>query len=303
MWSIFLSAVVVLIAVLPLAPSRAQAQEQRAGVVTTLEGNATVTRVTARQPLPLRFRDDVFVNDRIVTGDQSLARMLLGGKAVVTVRERSALTITEVPGKSTITLDSGKIALNVGREKMKPGEEIEVRTPNAVAGVRGTVFITEVVRASASLDAADTAVTTNFYGYTGVVSITIGAQTFSLLPNTFWSRTGLQAPGAGAMTADMRVRAEAGLQPKLQPLGTATQALATEQAMNAASAMAAVGIRTLPQLGAVSNVTAPILPGGTSTIATPVAAPGVPPAPPEPACSYNEGPKKEWSYRPRAWRR
>ena len=76
-------------------PGIAAAQVQKAGVVTTLEGNVTAARSTAAQPVALRFKDDVFVNDRVVTGDRSLARLLLGGKAVVTVRERSALTITE----------------------------------------------------------------------------------------------------------------------------------------------------------------------------------------------------------------
>src|SRR5262250_944527 len=89
-------------------PSLASAQSTKAGVVTTLEGNVTVTRISLA-PQPLKFRDDVFVNDKVVTGDQSLARMLLGGKAVVTVRERSSLTITETPGKATIDLEAGKI--------------------------------------------------------------------------------------------------------------------------------------------------------------------------------------------------
>src|SRR5437660_374496 len=119
-----------------------------AGVVTTLEGNVTATRATA-SPQPLRFKDNVFVQDKIATAEQSLARMLLGGKAVVTVRERSVLTITEVPGRSTIDIDSGKFALAVAREKMAPGEEIQIRTPNAVAGVRGTVVVTEVERQGA----------------------------------------------------------------------------------------------------------------------------------------------------------
>jgi len=48
----------------------------------------------------------------------------------------------------------GKIAVAVAREKVKPGDEIEVRTPNAVAGVRGTVFVAEVSRATASARAA-----------------------------------------------------------------------------------------------------------------------------------------------------
>jgi hypothetical protein len=144
---------VLAVVVLALAPSVALAQSAKAGVVTTLEGNVTVTRV-ALPPQPLKFKDDVFVNDKVVTGDQSIARMLLGGKAVVTVRERSSLTITEVPGKTTIDLATGKIALAVAKEKMRPGDSLEIRAANAVAGVRGTVVVAEVVTSSAQLGAA-----------------------------------------------------------------------------------------------------------------------------------------------------
>ena len=131
-----------------LSPSIAAAQTSRAGVVTTLEGNVTVTRV-ALPPQPLKFKDDVFVDDKVATGDRSLARMLLGGKAVVTVRERSVLTITEVPGKATIDLSAGKIAVAVAKDKMRPGESIEIRAANAVAGIRGTVIVAEVSSTSA----------------------------------------------------------------------------------------------------------------------------------------------------------
>ena len=134
-------------------PSLAFAQATKAGVVTTLEGNVTVTRVTLA-PQPLKFKDDVFVDDKVTTGDRSIARMLLGGKAVVTVRERSTLTITEVPGKATIDLQAGKIALAVAKDKMRPGESIEIRAANAVAGIRGTVVVAEVSSASAQAGGA-----------------------------------------------------------------------------------------------------------------------------------------------------
>src|SRR5438876_7182431 len=131
--------------VLAVSSTIAWAQAPKAGVVTTLEGNVTATHAAApQQPVPLKFKDDVLVQDRITTGSESLARMLLGGKAVVTVRERSVVTITEVPGRSTIDIESGKFALAVARERMRAGEVIEIRTPNAVAGVRGSVVVTEV---------------------------------------------------------------------------------------------------------------------------------------------------------------
>jgi len=152
-----------------LWPTLVFGQASKAGVVTTLEGNVTVTRVALPQPQPLKFKDDVFVNDKVTTGDRAIVRMLLGGKAVVTVRERSSLTITEVPGKSTIDLDAGKIALAVAKDKLKPGELIEIRTQNAVAGVRGTVVVAEVSRATAQAGGPAPALVTTLYVLRGFV--------------------------------------------------------------------------------------------------------------------------------------
>jgi hypothetical protein len=71
-------------------------------------------------------------------------RVLLGGKATVTARERSVLTITEVPGVATVHLDEGRISVAVSKGLMKPGESIEIKTPNAVTAIRGTVVVAEV---------------------------------------------------------------------------------------------------------------------------------------------------------------
>ncbi len=148
-------------------PSFAVAQAAKAGVVTTLQGTATVARATAPQPAPLKFKDDVFIQDHIVTGESAIVRILLGGKAVVTVRERSALTIHETPTTSTIELGSGKIALAVAKDRMKPGESVQIKTPNAMAGVRGTVVIADV-----ALPASDgTPLTTRFTLLTGIVDV------------------------------------------------------------------------------------------------------------------------------------
>jgi hypothetical protein len=149
-----------------LLPIIALAQATKAGVVTTLQGSATVARSTAPQPAPLRFKDEVFVEDRIVTGESSTVRILLGGKAVITVRERSTLTISETATTATVSVDAGKIALAVAKDRMKPGESVEIKTPNAVAGVRGTVVIAEVTGEGA-------AVNSRFTLLTGIVDVTM----------------------------------------------------------------------------------------------------------------------------------
>ncbi len=126
-----------------LSPLPVLAQTQPVGVVTTLTGQATLARTALPEPLILRFKDDVFERDRISTAEKSIVRVLLGGKAIVTVRELSVVTIIEEPGRATVDLTSGKIGLSVAKQRMRPGESLEIRTPNAVAAVRGTVITVE----------------------------------------------------------------------------------------------------------------------------------------------------------------
>lgn len=137
-----------------LWPTLVFGQVIKAGVVTNVEGIVTAARLTSSTPVPLRFKDDVFVKDKITTAENSLVRVLLGGKAVITVRERSAVTITEVPGLSTIDLQSGAVRLSVAKDRMRSGEAIELRTPNAIGAIRGTVVVAEAAVPNGNLAGA-----------------------------------------------------------------------------------------------------------------------------------------------------
>ena len=117
---------------------------QPAGVVTNLAGVASVVRLAAAESSRLQFKDPVYAGDRISTAADSTVRVLLGGKALITIREFSNFTITEEPNRSTVNLASGSVTLAVARQRMKPGEQVDVRTPNAIAAVRGTVLLVEV---------------------------------------------------------------------------------------------------------------------------------------------------------------
>src|ERR1043166_4361148 len=75
-----------------------------AGLVTNLAGRVTVARRIIPQPLDLKFKDPVFVGDTVRTAKQSVARLLLGGKAVVTVRELSELIVKDEAGRSTVDM-------------------------------------------------------------------------------------------------------------------------------------------------------------------------------------------------------
>jgi len=130
------------LASLVAAAAPAFSADPPAGVVTTLQGQATVARAADVQPLG--FRDPVFLKDRIDTAERSVVRVLLGGKALVTVRELSSLTITETPGRAVVDLGEGTVGLEVARKLLAPGESVQIRTPNAIAAVRGSFIVVEV---------------------------------------------------------------------------------------------------------------------------------------------------------------
>ena len=127
----------------------AAAQTSAAGAVERVEGTAAVARTTAPQATALKARDDLFLRDLVTTGEQSKAQMLLSGKARVTMREQSALRITELPGATTVEITGGLLKLAVQKDKMKPGDRIDVKSPNAITAVRGTTIVVQVLQTAA----------------------------------------------------------------------------------------------------------------------------------------------------------
>jgi len=117
-----------------------------AGQVVAVAGPVTVTRANVN-PQPVKFRDDLYWRDVLDARKDGIARALLGGKTTVTVRELSRLELrqeaTAEGVRYTAELVSGKVRTSVARMLMRPGEQVEVRTRNTVASVRGTDFIVE----------------------------------------------------------------------------------------------------------------------------------------------------------------
>jgi hypothetical protein len=119
--------------------------QTKVGVVTSLIGTATVERALTSPPISVKLGDDVLLGDRITTGRQSLLRFLLPSKAVITIRELSILA-SEKDGKRVLMLDGGIIVYAVARDRVQPGEIHELRTPNAIVRVAGTVVVVGTYR-------------------------------------------------------------------------------------------------------------------------------------------------------------
>src|SRR5437667_88511 len=98
-------------------------------------------------------------------------------------------------------------ALALIKERMKPGETVEIRTPNAIAGIRGTIVVVEVDRVSAQAgSSSNAAYTTRFTVITGEVLVRQlrGGQPFgagvTLGKNDQARFTGLTAPVTRSLT-------------------------------------------------------------------------------------------------------
>jgi hypothetical protein len=232
---------------LALGPVSVFAQTNEAvGVVTMLAGQATVSRIGLTEPASVKFRDPVFTRDRISTGEKSIVRVLLGGKAVVTARELSVLTINEESLRSTVILDSGKVGASVLKDRMKPGETIEFRTPNAVAVVRGTVLVVEVTEGPVPTSGGPAPITTTVSVIRGAVDVFAlkggtltpvrvgGQESVRVTGNRLGTLRALTTQESRAITADLEVAPEHQHRTKSLPLEVQRAIGASEQAKAAA---------------------------------------------------------------------
>jgi hypothetical protein len=266
---------------LALGPASVFAQTTDAvGVVTTLSGQATVARIGLTEPASMRFRDPVFTRDRISTGEKSIVRVLLGGKAVVTARELSVLTINEEPLRSTVILDSGKVGASVLKDRMKPGETIEFRTPNAVAVVRGTVLVVEVTEGPVPAGGGAAPITTTVSVIRGAVDVFAlkggtmtparvgGQESVSVTGSRLDKVRALTPEASRGLTADLEVAPEQQHQTKNVPVELRRAIGAREQAKAAAlvGALAPAGVTSRATLADTSTLTGDAVDGAVDSV-------------------------------------
>jgi hypothetical protein len=143
--------VIAVLFVLPvfLLSTSANAAETSASagevLATVVEGNAQA--VSAGKPaVALKKGSRLKQNQEIHVGEKSRVELLFPDGTVMRLAERSRLGLGKVTfdkkteGKSVnVSLGSGKLWAKV-KKLVTPDSSVEVRTTNAVAGVRGTVY-------------------------------------------------------------------------------------------------------------------------------------------------------------------
>ncbi|MDO8476355.1 MAG: FecR domain-containing protein [Candidatus Rokubacteria bacterium] len=254
------------------------ASPEGAGVATAVSGEVTVSHAVSPAPQALHFKDEVLYRDRISTAARSLARLLLGKKALVTVRELSELQLIDLAGTSTVHLVLGKIAIGVARQRMRPGETVEIRTQNAVAAIRGTVVVAERLTPPGGSDPV-----TRLHVLSGYIDVTTpgnpGAPPLRLVAPSSLTVTGNTMDRPVPLNAAARAALLSDLQPT-QPLPTRVlgSLVRGEQARAAGLARIITGDRNgggerVDVQGPPVDVQAPTTPVTPPTPSTPSAGP------------------------------
>ncbi|WP_353683482.1 FecR family protein [Thermodesulfovibrio sp. 3907-1M] len=128
------------------------AHAEEVGKITALQGKVDILRAGKSPAVPAKINEPVYLNDIIRTKTDSRAEITFRDGTVVKIAPRSRVDISEyfVDGetlKVTLNVPRGKVGAAVAEksiEKIKASPKanrFEIKTPIAVAGVRGTNYI------------------------------------------------------------------------------------------------------------------------------------------------------------------
>jgi len=144
---IYAAAFVFAVILFSSAVSAAEMQASTAGDVlaTMVEGTAQVF-TTGKPPVSLKKGGRLKQNQEVSVGEKSRVELLFPDGTVMRLAEKSRLNLGKIAfdrkteGKNVnVNLGSGKLWAKV-KKLVTPDSSVEVRTTNAVAGVRGTVY-------------------------------------------------------------------------------------------------------------------------------------------------------------------
>ena len=131
------------------ASGAAYAQSQRSGTLKAVQGDVAVVKGETRQTA--LSGDGIAQADRIVTGPNSAASLTLRDGTALVVGPNSNVSLSRFEYEPTTQKGGLMVDVLQGSIRMVSGligklnpEQVKVKTPTVVVGVRGTDFIVEV---------------------------------------------------------------------------------------------------------------------------------------------------------------
>ncbi|MFN3698992.1 MAG: FecR domain-containing protein, partial [Dictyoglomus sp.] len=125
--------------------------KQRVAIITYLKGNVYVKKFNAELWIPAKLKMELVSGDKVWVQQNSQAILQFSDKSTLKLGANTQLDILrldyEEESKKEVSIFKlliGKIWATVER-LLSQGEKVEVQTPTAIAGVRGTEWIQEVL--------------------------------------------------------------------------------------------------------------------------------------------------------------
>ena len=119
-----------------------------------------------------RGGEDLIYGDAIRVGKGGIAHVELGDRGAVLLREESLLTLKGSRRRTELAVAFGEFLVGL-RRKLERGHTFKVRTPAALAGVRGTLFWGKASKEDQS---------TTYAGFGHEIAVTAGGKTVVVAP-------------------------------------------------------------------------------------------------------------------------
>jgi hypothetical protein len=119
---------------------------EKAAVVSRLDGTAMVFSKGGKKGTPLKKHDHIMAGQEVKVGEKSRIELKYPDGTVMRFAERTTIKMEDIAYDSStkskkvkVDLGGGKLWANV-KKLVTSDSKVEVKTVNAVAGVRGTVY-------------------------------------------------------------------------------------------------------------------------------------------------------------------
>lgn len=119
-----------------ILPSVALAMD---AVLAKVSGPVSVLAAGSRRFVAAKGGEELLFGDTIRVGKGGVAHLTLSDRGAVLLRDETLLTLQGSASKTMLSFKFGEFLIGL-KKKLGPGQSFKVRTPAAVAAVRGTLF-------------------------------------------------------------------------------------------------------------------------------------------------------------------
>jgi hypothetical protein len=134
--------------------------------VAKIQGRVYIRPEGGAKDLVAKGGEELLFGDAVKTGPGAMAQIDLDGRGAVLLRENSAFKLEGTPANTSLRFQLGEFLIGL-RQALGKGESFRVRTPSAVAAVRGTLFWGK----------SDAAKTTTYAGFGHAIAVTAKGKT------------------------------------------------------------------------------------------------------------------------------